>query len=273
VAVRILTRVPITFGGHAPAAPGTIGGIETLFVLDTGSDVHILTKELVDRLGLAVEPGEEGVDHSGATMPSWSVEETALTLDGLDVVLREIVSIPAPRPFPALGIGGILSPQRLHPTAVTVIDLLHDELLLVDPEAEELVRWLEARSPELSTLSLDRDPSFPSLVVRGISVRPFAELPTLLNTGGKRTEFSRQAVPGLVGGVEERLGGGVSGADVMGSTAGARVLEAAGREVHVSELAVREIMQGPQGMIGIDVLRGTVLAFSGDLARPVVWQI
>ena len=57
------------------SSQGSVGGIDTLLVLDTGSDVHILTKELVDELGLDVEEGEEGVDHSGATMPSWSVAD------------------------------------------------------------------------------------------------------------------------------------------------------------------------------------------------------
>ena len=73
------------------------------------------------------------------------------------------------------------------------------------------------------TLSLERDPAFPSVVVRG-AVRPFAELPMLLNTGGKRTEFSSSAVPGLGDGAVERLGGGVSGADVIGSSGGAQVV-------------------------------------------------
>jgi hypothetical protein len=51
------------------------------------------------------------------------------------------------------------------------------------------------------------------------------------------------------------------------------VLEVAGREVHVAELAVRDVTHDPQGMVGIDVLRGTVLAFSADRSRPVVWQV
>jgi hypothetical protein len=50
------------------------------------------------------------------------------------------------------------------------------------------------------------------------------------------------------------------------------VLEVAGREVHVAELAVRDVTHDP-GMVGIDVLRGTVLAFSADRSRPVVWQV
>jgi Aspartyl protease len=279
VAVRILTRVPITSATadrtaqHAPLVAGAIGGVETLLVLDTGSDVHLLTKELVDRLGLTVEAGEEGVDHSGATMPSWSVEDAELILGDVEVTLGDLVSIPAPAPFTRWGIGGILSPQHLHPNAVTVIDLHHDELLLVDADDEELVSWLEARSPALNAVTLERDPSFPTLVVRGIAVRPFPEMPTLLNSGGKRTEFARDAVPGLGGSEPERLGGGVSGAAVIGEAAGAQVLDVAGHDLPVTELAVRETMHDAQGMVGIDVLRGTVLAFAGDRERPVVWQV
>ena len=107
--VRVLATAPITFDGadgstgHAPLVAGSVGGIDTLLVLDTGSDVHILTKELVDELGLDVEEGEEGVDHSGATMPSWSVADVPLGLGDAELTLRDLVSIPAPGPFPAEG--------------------------------------------------------------------------------------------------------------------------------------------------------------------------
>ena len=127
-----------------------------------------------------------------------------------------------PRRFPPRGIGGILSPQHLHPTAVVVIDLAADELLLVEGDDDEVAAWLAERSPTLETLSLARDPAFTSVVVPA-AVRPFAEMPTLLNTGGKRTEFSSAAVPGLGDGSLERLGGGVSDADVIGSSGGAQV--------------------------------------------------
>jgi hypothetical protein len=276
--VHVLATAPITFDGadgstgHAPLVAGSVGGIDTLLVLDTGSDVHILTKELVDELGLDVEEGEDGVDHSGATMPSWSVADVSFALGDAELMLREIVSIPAPGPFPSKGIGGILSPQHLHPTAVVVIDLAADELMLVDGDDDEVAALLAGRTPGLETLSLERDPAFTSVVVPA-AVRPFAEMPTLLNTGGKRTEFSSIAVPGLGDGSQERLGGGVSNADVIGSSGGAQVIAVAGRDVPVERLAVRETMHDPQGMVGADVLRGTVLACAADRTRRVVWQI
>jgi hypothetical protein len=188
----VVARAPISFEGadgvpkHAPLVAGRVGGIETLLVLDTGSEVHLLAKELVDEIGLAVEEGEEGVDHSGSTMPSWSVEDVGLELGGAALTLADVVAIPAPKPFPPAGIGGILSPQHLHP---------------------------------------------------------------MLNPGGKRTEFSSAAVPGLGGDGSERLGAGVSGADVLGSTIGEATLVVSGRRLAVASLAVRPAMHDPQGLV------------------------
>ena len=120
---------------------------------------------------------------------------------------------------------------------------------------------------------LEREPSSTSLVVGGIVFGSFAELPTLLNSGGKRTAFSRAAVPGLGGGEDERLGGGVSGADVMGSTAGERVLEMTGRGSMSPRSWCATSCTIRRGWSGIDGLRGTVLAFSAERSRPVVWQV
>ena len=276
--LRTLARVPITFEAangdtvHAPMIAGRIGSITTRLVLDTGSEVHLLTKELVDELEVDVEEGEEGTDHSGATMPSWTVGDVTLELGEIELTLRDTVVIPAPKPFPGRGIAGILSPQHLHPSAVAVIDLVTDELLLVEGSDDAIADWLAQRSPALMTLSLARDEAFPSVVVRA-AISPHAETPTMLNTGGRHTEFSRDAVPGLADAIEERLGGGVSGADVMGSMAGEATLVVAGNDLPVASLAVRTTMPDPQGLVGMDVLRGTILAVAADPSRPVSWQI
>ncbi len=275
---RVVARTPIVFEGadgstqHAPLVAASIGDVATLLVLDTGSDVHLLTKELVDRLGLAAEPGEEGVDHSGATMPSWSVEDVPLQLGTAELTLRDVVSIPAPAPFTARGIGGALSPQHLHPTAVTVVDLATNELLVVEGSDDAVADWLARRTPARQTLTLERDARYGTPVVQA-AVEPFPELPVLLNTGGRWTEFAAPAVPGLDTAPQARLGGGVSGSDVVGGLAGPQTLVAAGHRIEVPALAVRGTMQGPQGMLGMDVLRGTVLACAAEAARPVLWRL
>jgi hypothetical protein len=277
VSVHVLARAAITFetpGGstHAPVVPALAGGRERRLVLDSGSEVHLLTKELVDELGLRFEEGEEGVDHSGATMPSWSVEDLPLELGGAGLTLRDTVAIPAPKAFLEKGIDGGLSPQHLHPDAWAVVDMAADELLLVEAEDEALRGWLEARSPALTTLVLERDPAWTVPVVQA-AIQPHPELPTMLNTGGRRTEFSATAVPGLSAEDSERLGGGVSGADVLGATVGEATLVVSGREIPVAALAIRQAMHDPQAMVGMDVMRGTVLAVAADVSRPVFWQV
>ena len=178
---------------------GRVGGIETLFVLDTGSEVHLLTRELADRVGLEGVPGEAGTDHAGATLASWDIGSVELRVGGADdtaLMLGDVVAIPAPRPFPDWGVGGILSPQHLHPTASIVMDLRADELVLVEGSDDDLRSWLATRGSDLDLLALPRDAAFPSLVVPA-AIDPHPELPVMLNTGGKHTEFLAEAAPGV----------------------------------------------------------------------------
>jgi hypothetical protein len=273
-----LLRTPITFAAadgstvHAPMIRARVGGLDTLLVLDTGSDVHLLTKELSDQIGRSLAEGEEGIDHSGATMPSWTAGKVPMLAGGVDLPLRDVVVIPAPTPFPGWGIGGILSPQRLHPDAYVVLDQVDDELLLIHEDVEAVAAWLARRHPGLATLRLRRDGISTTPVVRGAIV-PFDETAVLVNSGGKHTEFDVTVVPGLAPAVLGRLGGGVSGSDVMGSVVGAQTLAIGGRRIPVAELALREGMVYPHAMIGRDLLRGTVVACDADPGGVLFWQV
>lgn len=88
---------------HPPLIEAGVNGVHALFVLDTGSDVHLLTTETAERAGLRLEPGEDGTDHAGTSIPSWSAGDVELTLAGQAVTPRDVVVIPAPPPFPSLG--------------------------------------------------------------------------------------------------------------------------------------------------------------------------
>lgn len=276
--MRVVTSLPITFTAadgstvHSPLIIASLGGIETRLVLDTGSEVHLLTRELSERIGLVLEEGEDGTDHAGNTMPSWSAGTVPMHMAGTELALRDTVVIPAPAPFVSGGIGGILSPQHLHPSLLAVIDLVDDELLLVDGDDASVAAWAAERRPELTTLSLEPADDSPVVVVSA-AIRPFATMPVLVNTGGRHTEFDAVAVPGLVASAAERLGGGVSGADVMGGFVASQTLVVGGVELPVARLAVREGMEPPHGMVGMDVLPGTVLICGADRARPVIWQV
>jgi hypothetical protein len=276
--IRVLVDVPITFETedgttvHSPMIRATVGGIGTRLILDTGSTDHVLTKALIDRVGVGATPAEAGTDHAGAAVPSWSVGDLEVHIAGEPFALRDVVAIAAPGPFPGWGVGGFLSPQHLHPTARVLIDLLNDRLVVVESSGADVDAWLIARVPSLRQIVLARVGAEATVAVSA-AIEPFAPVPTMLNTGGRQTEFASGAVPGLRGAAGAGGGTGVGGGRVIGSDAGERVLLVGDARIPVPRLVVREEMDGPPGLIGEDVLRGTALICSADLDRGAVWLV
>jgi hypothetical protein len=279
--LRPILDVPIVFeveGGttiHSPMVHATLGGIGTRLILDTGATDHVMMKALVDGAGLPTEPGEAGTDHAGADVPSWSVGEAAIEIDGVSFGLRSVVAIEGPQPFAGWGIGGTLSPQHLHPTAWVVIDLVHGRLVLLDGPAGSLDAWLAATYPAFRRLILPRIPGSTTVEVRA-AIEPYDPVATMLDTGGKATEFSSDVVPATPDMSVERVGGGLSGAGVMGRRVGPRTLLLEGPDtarVPVRDLIVRDGMGDPPGLVGEDVLRGTVLVCAADIERDVRWLL
>lgn len=281
--ISTVLRAPIRFVAengdpvHAPVVLATIGAIHTRLVLDTGSDVHLLTRETAEAAGLALTGADVGTDHAGTELESWLVGDVRLSLDEATpaearVELHDVVSIPAPAAFIERGIGGILSPQRLHPTAFAIIDEVDDELGVLDADAEGIRGWILDRHPAIEVLALERAPGDARPIVEA-AIEPHQAVPVLVNTGGRHTEFEPSTVPGLAGGALERIGVGVSGADVLGAEAGRQVLALGGVRVAVPSLKLRTGMADPPAMLGQDIIRGTVVAVGPDPTTPVLWQV
>jgi hypothetical protein len=207
--LRAVLRAPIHFvadGGkatHAPVVLATIGAIHTRLILDTGSDVHLLTRELAEAAGLALTSIDQGTDHAGSGMDSWVIGDVPVAfdeaVDAVALVLHDVVAIPAPAAFTERGIGGIVSPQRLHSTASAVIDQVDDELLLIDASLATIRASLLERHPEPRVLELSRRAGYDIPLVDA-AIEPHPAVPVLINTGGRHTEFEPGTVPGLVAG-------------------------------------------------------------------------
>jgi hypothetical protein len=276
--VRVLIDVPIVFdvvGGttvHPPLVHATVGDVETRLILDTGSTDHVLTKELIDRAGAGTEPTEPGTDHAGASVQSWWVGDLAVRVGDETLGLRDVVAIEGPAPFAPWGVGGFLSPQHLHPTARVLIDLIGDRLVVATGSTAVVDAWLIARCAPAAPLALDRVPG-EAVIAVAAAIEPFAPVATMLNTGGRATEFASAAVPDLGGATEREGGTGVSGAPVIGSDAGPRVIRVKGARIPVANLVVRPHIDGPPGLMGMDVLRGTALIVGPDPATPVTWLV
>jgi len=257
----------------------TIGAIHSRLVLDTGSDVHLLTKEIVEAAGLPLDAMEDesGTDHAGAQVASWFVGAVPIRLTGAtgsggQRVLPEVIAIPAPAAFIDAGIGEALSPQRLDPSAYAVLDHVADELLLVDGSPADVAAFLRERRPRPAVLALprSREAGVPLVqaAIDGYPVTPF-----LVNTGSRDTEVDPVTVPGLPAGELHTIGRSVSGAPVLAGTAGPQVLQVAGMRVALPSVMLRPEMGDPPAMLGQDVLRGSVLAVGPDPAGPVLWQV
>ena len=274
---HVILEAPLTFdvGGdttHVPMVEAIVGGVAIKLILDTGSSDHVLTRELAEDARLPLEPGEPGTDSTGASVPSWNLGGLDVEIAGQTFGLRDVVAITAPGPFVGWGVGGFLSPQHLHPTAWVVLDLAAERLVLADGDETAVADWLPRRTPGLRLLRLDRVSTDPTILVRA-GLDDFEPVVTLLDTGGKSTEFVGAAVPGLGGGELRGAGRGVGGGQIVGSVVENRVLVVAGMRLPVARVVVRDAMDGHDGLVAMDVLRGTVLAVSADRSRPAFWQV
>ncbi|MBW3537832.1 MAG: hypothetical protein KY395_08760 [Actinobacteria bacterium] len=272
----VLVAEPITFDVgdkivHSPMVHASVGGIRTKLILDSGASDHVLTFDVVRRAGLKEGAAEPGFDHAGASVPSVMLGDVPVGLSDTTLDLDGVCAFDGPAVFEDWGIGGFLSPQSLHPSAWVVMDLVSNELLLVDGEPSEIIGWLKGRSRGFELLSLERVPG-ETVVVPG-AIEPYATVPTMLNTGSTGTEFAASAVPGLGGTRSEGTGFGVSGASVDGDEAKHQVLRIGGRAFPVPVLLIRESMPPPPGLVGMDVLAGTILAVGADPAHPVLWLV
>ncbi|HKO34414.1 MAG TPA: retropepsin-like aspartic protease [Candidatus Limnocylindria bacterium] len=276
--MEILFDEPITFVGadgqptHAPMVHATVGGEATRLIVDTGSTDHILSIELAKRVGLRAEPGEDGTDSTGASVPSWSLGEVPVKIGHTTHQLPNVIAITAPGPFEPRGIGGVLSPQHLIPGAWMSLDLAGDRLTALDGSQADIADSLRRRSPELRLLGLPRAEGDTTILVRG-AIEPHEPVITLLDTGGKASDVVASAVPGMTGEQTESSGRGVGGTEMFGAVVVDQVLRVGEATIPLPRLVVIGDVEGRGILVGMDVLRGTILTVSGDPAMPVFWQV
>ena len=255
---------------HAPMVEAEVNGLRTLLVVDTGSTDHILTTDLVEALGLQTTEGETGTDSSGAPVPSWCLATATVTLARRELRIHDLVVIPPPEPFRTGGIGGILSPQHLAAPEWAVLDMAADRFCLLEADAD-LADWL-ARSHEDGGLA-DRLEPAPSdgTVMTTAAIAPHEPVPTMLDTGARVTEFATSAVPGIEEGERRSVGRGVGGTERFGRAVTDRELILGSQRIPLASLVLVDGHGDALGLVGMDVLRGTVLALNGDQQRPIWW--
>ncbi len=124
---------------------------------------------------------------------------------------------------------------------------------------------------DLHPVALERADDLSTVLVHA-AIEPFPAVVAMLNTGGSGTEFALAAIPTLPHGALTAHGKGLSGAEVMGWQVGGKILRVGAARFPLESLLVRERMPFPYGLVGMDVLRKTVLMVNlhGD---GVLWMV
>jgi len=107
-------RVSLEREGHLAVARGTVNGHPIRWLLDTGSDVHLVAGWFARRHALPLgNAATFATDHVGKPVPT-SRADVVLALDGWGpLVATNVFVSDMPDVFETLGIGGIVSPQAL----------------------------------------------------------------------------------------------------------------------------------------------------------------
>src|SRR4029079_19079276 len=114
-----------------PLVHGTVGGVPTWMLVDTGANSHVIAGWLARKANLDTRNlGDQGTDHAGRTIMTSRTDRHAMSIDGWGkipdgpVLVTEI-----PDAVAKLGIGAFVSPQQLAEGGhAVVLDLARGEM-------------------------------------------------------------------------------------------------------------------------------------------------
>lgn len=270
-------RAPLTFEAGAgktlavPMLEAAFAGAKTRLIVDTGASDHVLTTAFVTRHGLPIEAGAEtGKDHAGSKLDATPLRPTSLELAAGRLPFEGFV-VAGPPPFEGLGIGGILSPQRLNGSGYVVLDIPRRELVVLEGDEPGARTWLSA------------DGEATAIATTWSRNKPFVEValasrPTVLgelDTGSSGTEATA-AYAGEATGAVGCQGIGLSGACVEGATLEKQTVVFAGRSFAGRRVSIQNAiahgdrLPNERMLLGIDVLGACVLAVPVDRTSRVL---
>jgi hypothetical protein len=256
---------------HAPLVEAMVNGVRTRLVLDTGATDHLLTLAVCEAANLATEPGEPGTDSTGSSVPSWQARDVTVAIGAMELAFPEVVVIDTPPPFRRAGLGGTLSPQRLRPDTYVALDLTEGGAATF-LSADDLDAWLTDAYPGRRSLELPAVEGDGTVLVEA-AIDAFPPVVTMLDTGAKATYAAGTAVPGLGEGRRRRsTGHGVGGTESFGVDVPDRLLHVGGVELPFDLVIAEHDLGIPGCVVGMDLLRGTVLAV-GPPGSPVRWLL
>ncbi len=255
-----------------PIAKVTVGGVQTLALIDTGANSHIVTGWLAKKAKLkTVSMGDVGVDHVGHSLETRRAPHPHIVIDGWgELIDAETLVTDVPDAITNLGIGMFVSAQQLatHDTPV-IFDLAERELRESTGPADiaEATHGLAKLTAKPARACIDDDSAVPSraFVVSGRIDGNAADL--LLDTGSTRTDLLAVTTAGQALWPKTRPNNepvvAASGLVTSGTVRGALVeVGDVHRTVDIDVLPGKlDPSCTRDGVLGMDVLAACVLVF------------
>jgi predicted aspartyl protease len=260
--------------GHAfplPLVHGTVAGVPTWMLVDTGANSHVIAGWLARKVGLPLQRlGDVGTDHVGRTIPTFRVDHAGVVIDGWGPLADGPVLVTdVPEPIERLGIGAFVSPQSLAGGAAVILDFPAKEMRLAayDETQAELVRLGQGDllSPNGGVACEDTESPIKGLAYVVPATIEGQSVTLLIDTGAQRTDLlgssraGRMLTPHSVPNKEQMFA--ASGRVRTRTLKGAQVT-VGGRSIHTDI----DLMPGApdpfcprDGVVSMDVLSACVL--------------
>jgi hypothetical protein len=181
-----------------PIVHGTVAGVATLFLVDTGANAHILAGWIARKAQLTTRAfGDTGVDHAGRSIETRRAPHPQVHIDNWgDLADEPMLVTDIPEAVARLGIGGFISPQQLSSDDVSVvIDFQKGEMRQIH-RGEALDSPGNALALDAPRTCLDNDSPLKGLafVVKADVEGHPADL--LLDTGAHHSDLLATSKPG-----------------------------------------------------------------------------
>lgn len=272
---QLIAEVPINFAARGqklpvPLIPAQVCGVDGLLLIDTGSSHNALTRDFAEAHDLTNATATIGRDHAGETVTTSLAQTADWQLGEFRRPVEDAVVVAGPPPFKPLGIVGFLSPQNFFGAAHVVLDFPAGRLVALAGDANAARAWAVARYPgaELAVLPRAAGPHTQKLYVQA-QLASGASVVAEIDTGGSTTEFAANLLPA------EDTDETVTSVTVSGKKRAARVVDGqtlslGGMKFGPLKVKARPTGTGPAMLLGIDLLRQTVLILPAAPNAPIV---
>lgn len=243
-----------------PLVAAAVQGETVLLLVDTGASETLLSRSLMRRLGVPIQPSEPGLDHVGADVPTWTCVDTlSLDIDDYRRPIANVAVIDLPPALERAGVVGVLCPQRLHSHAVVRLDLRNARMELLDEAATSVVPDRECGDGLVAmTLSRSRvEGEISNLIVVEAVFGTSPATTILFNTGARESETADAGLIHSASGTR-RWVRGLGGVRARGLVVDAS-LSIGSAVVPMQNIVARPQPHGLGGQLGMEILARTCL--------------